>query len=168
MTRAGRYHRVRPLGYAVLLAQLADGESDANAQLAGLVSLGGAIAPLFDKWNLGAGRIVDFAAVAALAVRFRSRLKPLAIRPLVMLGQASLEVFCVHLQCVFCALSLMGNRPLISGWAAIATVLASWSALLLTGALMARAKGGRERSGGTEPAPSRAGYGDGPATQRAT
>ena len=89
----------------------------------------------------------DFAAVGALVVRFRSALKPLAIPPLVMLGRASLEVFCVHLLCVFAALTIMGDRPVIRGWAAISLVLASWSAMLLTAALVARAKR-RDRSGG--------------------
>ena len=70
----------------------------------------GKFAPLFDKWEFGVARIVDFTAVAAIAIRFRSLLKPLAIRPLVMLGQASLPVFCVHLLCVFFALTIMGNN----------------------------------------------------------
>jgi hypothetical protein len=117
------------------------------AQVAGVVDFG-AFGSLLDKWSLGAGRIVDFAAVGALVVRFRSALKPLAIPSLVMLGRASLEVFCVHLLCVFTALTIMGDRPVIRGWAALALVLASWSALLLTAALVARAKGRRDRSGG--------------------
>ena len=116
------------------------------AQVAGVVDFG-AFGSLLDKWSLGAGRIVDFAAVGALVVRFRTALKPLAIPPLVMLGRASLEVFCVHLLCVFAALTIMGDRPVIRGWAAISLVLASWSAMLLTAALVARAKR-RDRSGG--------------------
>ena len=117
------------------------------AQIAGLVDFG-KLGSLLDKWSLGAGRIVDFAAVGALVVRFRSALKPLAIPPLVMLGRASLEVFCVHLLCVFAALTIMGDRPVIRGWAASTLIVASWSALLLTAALVARAKRGRDRSGG--------------------
>jgi hypothetical protein len=109
------------------------------AQLEGLIALGKS-AWLLDKWNLGPGRIVDFAAVAALTIRFRSALKPLAMRPLVMLGSASLEVFCVHLLCVFSALIILRDRPVIRGWAAGALILASWSAMLLTAALVIRAK----------------------------
>jgi len=120
------------------------------AQIAGLVDFG-KLGSLLDKWSLGAGRIVDFAAVGALVVRFRSALKPLAIPPLVMLGRASLEVFCVHLLCVFAALTIMGDRPVIRGWAASTLIVASWSALLLTAALVARAKRGRDRSGGPKP-----------------
>ncbi len=101
-----------------------------------------------------ASRIVIPAAIVSsfflvlLVVRFRSALKPLAIPPLVMLGRASLEVFCVHLLCVFAALTIMGDRPVIRGWAASTLIVASWSALLLTAALVARAKRGRDRSGG--------------------
>ena len=126
------------------------------AQLEGALALGKS-AWLLDKWSLGPGRIVDAAAVAALAIRFRSALKPLAIQPLVMLGKASLEVFCVHLLCVFSALIILGDRPIIRGWGAVALVMASWSAMLLTAALVAR---GRRRpaptSGPGLPVPGRA------------
>lgn len=113
---------------------------------------------LFDKWDFGIGRMVDFSAIAALAIRFRSLLKPLAIRPLVMLGQASLAVFCVHLLCVFCALTIMGNDPMLRGWKAVVILLASLSALLLTAKIAAnqRAKAG-ENPPKVQP-PSRAGY----------
>jgi len=56
---------------------------------------------LFDKWHLGPLRLLDFAAVATLLIFSQSVLKPLAIRPLVMMGQSSLQVFCVHL--LFCS-----------------------------------------------------------------
>jgi hypothetical protein len=49
-----------------------------------------------------------------------------------MLGQASLPVFCVHLLCVFFALTIMKNDPILGAWKAIAVILASLSALLLT------------------------------------
>lgn len=81
--------------------------------------------------------MIDFTAVAVLAIRFRSVLRPFAIRPLVMLGQASLPVFCVHLLCVFFALTLMKNDPIIGGWKAIVVILASLSALLLTATVAA-------------------------------
>jgi len=130
------------------------------AQVDGLVTLQKS-GLLLDKWDFGIGRIIDFTAVAVLAIRFRSVLRPLAIRPLVMLGQASLPVFCVHLLCVFLALTIMGNSPILRGWTAIAVVLASLSALLLTAKIASnrRAKGGGDRA--TSPklqTPSRAGY----------
>lgn len=92
----------------------------------------GSFAPLFDKWNFGIARFLDFSAVLVLALRLRSVLKPLAIPPLVMMGQASLAVFCVHLLCVFSALTVMGNNAMITGWQAVVLVLGSFSALLLT------------------------------------
>jgi hypothetical protein len=101
------------------------------AQIGGVVTFG-RFGLLFDKWDFGIGRLIDFTAIAVLAIRFRSVLKPFAIRLLVMLGQASLPVFCVHLLCVFCALTIMGNDPMIRGWKAIVVILASLSALLLT------------------------------------
>jgi hypothetical protein len=105
-------------------------------QVAGVVGVG-RFAFLLNKWSFGLGRMIDFAAVAALAIRFQSFLKPLAIRPLVTLGQASLEVFCVHLLCVFCALTLVGGNSILVGWRAAAAVLLSLSALWLTGRVIA-------------------------------
>src|SRR5579864_575175 len=101
------------------------------AQLNGILTFG-KFGLLLDKWDFGVGRLIDFTAVAVLAIRFRAVLRPLAIRPLVMLGQASLPVFCVHLLCVFFALTIMKNDPIIGGWKAIVIILASLSALLLT------------------------------------
>ena len=136
------------------------------AQVAGLADLGRSTW-LLDKWNLGPGRIVDAAAAAVLMIRFRSVLGPLARPSLVMLGKASLEAFCVHLLCVFCALLILGDRSVIRGWAAVALVLGSWSAMMLTAALVARRRGSRAPSGGPGMrAPSAAGYG-GPTPQRA-
>jgi peptidoglycan/LPS O-acetylase OafA/YrhL len=92
---------------------------------------------LLNKWSFGAGRIIDFSAVAIVAVRLRSFLRPLSIRPLVMLGQASLPVFCVHLLCVFAALTILGEHSILDGWLAAAVVGASLSALLLTAKIAA-------------------------------
>src|SRR5437763_14006240 len=100
----------------------------------------GKLAPLLDKWNFGFGRIIDFTAIAILAIRFRSVLKLLAIRPLVMIGQASLQVFCVHLLCVFFALTIMGNNAMLTGWPAAALVVLSLSALLLAAHIALRRK----------------------------
>ena len=105
------------------------------AQISGVVSLA-RFDPLLDKWTLGGARIIDFAAVAMVALRFRSPLQRLAFRPLVMLGQNSLEVFCAQLFCVFCALTTMGNRLMVSGWAAMALVLSSWSTLFHVSAIV--------------------------------
>lgn len=127
------------------------------AQMEGGITFG-KFGLLFDKWDFGIARMIDFTAIAVLAIRFRSLLKPLAIRPLVMLGQASLPVFCVHLLCVFCALTIMGNSPMLQGWEAIAVILASLSALMLTAKIAAirRAKA-RENPPKVQP-PQRDGY----------
>jgi hypothetical protein len=103
----------------------------------------GGFAPLFDKWNFGIVRIFDFTAATVLVIRLRSVLKPLAIRPLVMLGQASLPVFCIHLLIVFMALTIMGDKAFITGWQAVALVIASISALMVTANVVTR---NRERS----------------------
>ena len=135
------------------------------AQMAGILTFG-KFGLLFDKWDFGVGRMIDFTAIAILAIRFRSLLKPLAIRPLVMLGQASLAVFCVHLLCIFCALTVMGNDPMIRGWKAIVIILASLSALLLTAKIAARR---RAKAGGIPPQvqpPARVGYESGFATKK--
>jgi len=98
----------------------------------------GKFAPLLDKWEFGFGRMIDFTAIAILAIRFRSVLKPLAIRPLVMMGQASLQVFCVHLLCVFFALTIMRNNAMLTGWPAVAMVVISLSSLVLTATVVGR------------------------------
>jgi hypothetical protein len=106
------------------------------AQMADILEIG-KFGRLLDKWDFGIGRMIDFAAVATLAIRFRSVLKPLAIRPLVLMGQASLPVFCIHLLCVFFALTIMGNNPIVGGWQSIVVILISLSALLLTAKIAA-------------------------------
>jgi len=49
-----------------------------------------------------------------------------------MLGQASLPVFCVHLLCVFFALTVMGTNVMLTGWPAAVLVVVSFTALLIT------------------------------------
>jgi hypothetical protein len=90
----------------------------------------GRLAPLFDKWRFAPVRIFDFAAVAALAVHFQRWLKPLAIRPLVLLGQSSLHVFCTHFLFCFAGLALMGQADHVAGWAQFALIAVTFSALL--------------------------------------
>src|SRR5882762_9437895 len=119
------------------------------AQVDGVLTLGRS-GLLLDKWDFGVGRIINFTAVAVLAIRFRSALRPFAIRPLVMLGQASLPVFCVHLLCVFFALTIMGTDPIIRDWKAVAIVIGSLSAVLVTAkfATNRRANSGGNRATG--------------------
>jgi hypothetical protein len=101
---------------------------------------------LFDKWHLGVVRLVDFAAVAAVLIRFQGALKAFAVRPLVLLGQASLQVFCVHLLFCFAGLIVMGSGPAVTGWSEAALMAATLTGMLLTAVLWAKyASGGKGR-----------------------
>lgn len=98
---------------------------------------------LFDKWHLGVVRIIDFAAVAAVLVRFNHKLKWTAWRPLVLLGQASLQVFCVHLLFCFAGLLLMGTAEVVTGWTEAALMAATLAGMLLTAKIYEKNAAGR-------------------------
>jgi hypothetical protein len=67
-------------------------------------------APLTDKWHLGALRILNFTAVTIVFAGLRpATIKWLRAQPWILLGQASLEVFCAHLLVCFAALALVGD-----------------------------------------------------------
>jgi hypothetical protein len=106
---------------------------------------------LFDKWHLGPLRLMNFAAVAAVLIVAQSALKPLAIRPLVLLGQSSLQVFCVHLLFCFAGLTLMGNASTLNGWKQSALLIATFSAMLLTAKVFAKSEAKQERQPKTIP-----------------
>jgi len=111
----------------------------------------GAFEPLFDKWHFGVLRLINFAAVAALLIRFQPILKPLAVRPLVLLGQASLQVFCVHLLFTFAGLTLLGNAAMLSAWEQIALVATTLGAMLLTAKVFSKSEAKVERKGNSSP-----------------
>src|ERR1700757_2141712 len=92
----------------------------------------------FDKWHLGVVRLFDFSAVGVLLIRARSYLKPFSIRPLVLLGQSSLQVFCAHLFFCFAGLTLLGNASMLSGWKQFGLLAATLSGMLLTAMLFAK------------------------------
>jgi hypothetical protein len=92
----------------------------------------------FDKWHLGVVRLFDFSAVGVLLIRARSYLKPFSIRPLVLLGQSSLQVFCAHLFFCFAGLTLLGNASMLSGWKQFGLVATTLLAMLLIAKLFAR------------------------------
>jgi hypothetical protein len=104
-------------------------------------------APL-DKWHLGAVRIVDFSAIAVLLIRFQAFVRPLAIKPLVLMGQSSLQVFCVHLLITFFGLAVVGNADVASRWQALTMVAVTLPALLVTAKFVTRNRDG------TNPNPS--------------
>jgi hypothetical protein len=95
---------------------------------------------LIDKWHLSIVRLVDFAAVAALAIRFRRALEPLAVRPLVLLGQSSLYVFCAHFPFCFAGLAMIGSADHMSGWSQYALLAAALGCLLGVARYFARSE----------------------------
>jgi hypothetical protein len=100
---------------------------------------------LFDKWHLGPIRLINFAAVAVLLILLQPVLKPLAFRPLVWLGQASLQVFCVHLLFVFAGLTLLGNASMLSGAKQAALLTVTFTAMLITAKLFSKTEAKQER-----------------------
>jgi hypothetical protein len=93
---------------------------------------------LFDKWHLGPIRIIDFAAVTMVIVRFRSLLQVFAVRPLVLMGQSSLQVFCAHFVFCFIGIGLMGNADRVYGWKQMPLVVCTLATLLLVAKIAAR------------------------------
>lgn len=66
---------------------------------------------IFDKWNLGPMRMLDFFSLMILAIHFEAWLKKHVPRIgwLETMGKASLPVFCAHLVIVLVVLSLFGE-----------------------------------------------------------
>jgi hypothetical protein len=100
---------------------------------------------LFDKWHLGPLRLLDFAAVAMLLIVTQSLWKFLAVGPLVLMGQSSLQVFCVHLLCCFAGLTLLGNASKISGWRQAELLTATFAAMLFTAKVFSKSEAKHER-----------------------
>jgi hypothetical protein len=117
---------------------------------------------LFDKWHLGPLRLLDFAAVAMLLVASQDIWKRLAFRPLVLMGQSSLQVFCVHLLFCFAGLTLMGNASMLSGWRQAALLTVTFAAMLATAKIFSKSEAKHERERKALPAGSANGVGNGP------
>ncbi len=98
----------------------------------------GRLDPLVDKWHLGPARLLDFGAVALVLVRFRTSLEPLAVRPLVLMGQSSLYVFCTHFVFCFAGLAMIGQDDHLTGWPQFALLAVTFAALLGVAKLFAR------------------------------
>ena len=113
----------------------------------------GRFSPLFDKWSFGVMRPIDFAAAAILLIRFRAVVKPLAIRPLVLMGQSSLQVFCTHFFFCFLGVGMLGTAERIFGWRQFALVAGTFAALLLVARMRARPELAVRPSGGSRLAP---------------
>jgi hypothetical protein len=93
-----------------------------------------------DKWHLGIARLIDFSALAMVLVRFRSVVQVFAIRPLVLLGQASLQVFCTHFIFCFIGIGMMGDAERIFGWKQAALIVVTFAALLAVAKFAAKPK----------------------------
>ena len=106
---------------------------------------------LFDKWHLGPMRLLDFAAVGAVLIVGQRWLKPLAVRPLVLMGQSSLQVFCVHLLFCFGGLTLMGNASMLNGWRQFGLLAATFAGMLATAKIFAKSEAKHERQPKTPP-----------------
>lgn len=90
---------------------------------------------LIDKWHLGPSRIINFSAVAILVVRFGAPIARLPfIAPLYLLGQASIEVFSLHVLCCLAGHSLSEDAdPTQPWWQQTILLVVTISALFLTG-----------------------------------
>jgi hypothetical protein len=94
----------------------------------------------FDKWHLGVFRLIDLAAISTLLWRAKRSLHVLAIRPLVLMGQASLQVFCAHLLFCFIGLTIMGNAAIVPGWRQLVLLTGTFTALLITAKVFSRSE----------------------------
>ena len=100
---------------------------------------------MIDKWHLGFFRLLDFAAVAVLLARWQKVMKPITIRPFVVLGQSSLQVFCVHLLFCFAGLTLLGNASMLTAWQQVMLLSLTFTALLITAKLFSQSEAKNER-----------------------
>jgi hypothetical protein len=110
----------------------------------------GSLEFLFDKWHLGPMRMLDFAAVAALLILSQRVTKAAAIRPLVVLGQSSLQVFCVHLLFCFAGLTLLGNASMLSASRQFELLTVTLSAMYVTAVIFSKSEAKSEGQGKTD------------------
>lgn len=102
---------------------------------------------LIDKWHLGPVRVINFSALTILLVRFGARIASLPfMKPLASLGQASLEVFCVHVLCCLGGDALSHDAdPHLPWWQQILLLIVTISALFFT-AHLGKLKNARKRA----------------------
>lgn len=94
---------------------------------------------LLDKWHLGGLRLLNFVSFAVIFTASRSWVaRWLTISPLVSLGKASLEVFCVHLLFCFAALSLVGDGTDVPAWVQSALIAITLAGLFVVSRLFAK------------------------------
>jgi hypothetical protein len=100
----------------------------------------GSLEVAFDKSHVGGFRLLDAACISALLWRFTQVPRALSVRPLVLLGQASLQVFCAHLLFCFIGLTIMGNYAIVMGWRQLVLLVGTFGGLLLTAKFFSRSE----------------------------
>ncbi len=97
---------------------------------------------LIDKWHLGAARLLNFAALTIVLVRFGRRIAALPlVQPLALLGQASIAVFSVHVLCCLAGDALSPDAdPNLPLWQQAILLAGTVAALFLTAHLNQRNK----------------------------
>jgi hypothetical protein len=95
-------------------------------------------AVFLDKWHFGIVRLLNFSAIAMLLIRFRPVMNALTVRPLVLMGQSSLQVFCTHFVFCFIGIAMMGDGQRLYGWKQAALIVVTFAALLAVARYNAR------------------------------
>lgn len=102
---------------------------------------------LIDKWHLGALRLLDFSSFAILFAVSRPWLaRWFTISPLLLLGKASLEVFCAHLLFCFAALSFVKDGTALPAWIQSALIATTLIGLYMVARLFVNARPGALRN----------------------
>jgi hypothetical protein len=85
-----------------------------------------------DKWQIGPLRLVNLIAFACVIYWSRKLLtRVFLIEPFIMLGKASLQVFCAHLAFVFVGLALLyGTVSQLHGFYAVSLVALTFVGLI--------------------------------------
>jgi hypothetical protein len=86
---------------------------------------------LTDKWHLGAARVINFTALTIVLTRYGARIANFILfRPLAILGQASIEVFSLHLLFCLAGDSLSKSPdPVLPWWQQILLLTATMTGL---------------------------------------
>lgn len=89
---------------------------------------------LIDKWHLGPARVINFSALTILVVRYGTRIAKFPIfSPLASLGQASIEVFSVHVLCCLAGDALSRDAdPHLPWWQQTLLLILTMAALFGT------------------------------------
>jgi hypothetical protein len=123
---------------------------------------------LIDKWHLGTLRLLDFSSFAILFAAGRPWLaRWFTISPLLLIGKASLEVFCAHLLFCFAALSFVKDGTGLPAWIQSAFTATTLIGLYIVARLFVNARI-RSRTASAPSSRSRRGISEGqPLSRRA-